>query len=452
MTSTTNSDNKTLIKSALRMAWPSVIESFFVSLVGLMDSLMVSNLGAYAVAAVGLTTQPKFIGLALFFAINIAVSALVAWRKGENNRRGANQIFLTALCFSIVASLVIGALFVVLAGQFMYWAGAEADTHDTATIYLRIVMGGIIFQVISMVINAAQRGSGFTRISMRTNLTSGALNIVFNYLLINGNLGFPAWGVRGAAIGTVISSTVACGMSVHSLFGKDSFVQVGYLWQERIKPAVESGKQLVKFAYATFIEQLLLRFGFLMVALLVANLGTKAFAVQQVGMNIMGLSFAFGDGMQIAAVSLIGQSLGRGQPEVARRYGRICQRLGGCISLILATLYLLGGHWFYSLYFDEFELIDTGVQIMNLMTVIVLMQIAQVIYMGCLRGAGDVKVTVLISLIGVTMVRPLTSYAFAYTLGLGIIGIWLGVICDQFVRMALSYWRFKSGKWMKIKL
>jgi Na+-driven multidrug efflux pump len=258
--------------------------------------------------------------------------------------------------------------------------------------------------------------------------------------------------VRGAAIGTVLSSSVACGMSIHSLFGKNSFVQAGFLWQERIKPAMEAGKQLVRFAYATFIEQLLLRFGFFTVALLVANLGTRAFAVQQVGMNIMGLSFAFGDGMQIAAVSLIGQSLGRGQPELARRYGRICQRIGVAISLVLAVLYLLGGHWFYSLYFDDADLIETGTLIMNLMTVIVIMQITQVIYMGCLRGAGDVKITVLISLIGVVMVRPLTSYFFAYPLGIGIIGIWFGVICDQFIRMALSYWRFKSGKWLKIKL
>jgi putative MATE family efflux protein len=352
----------------------------------------------------------------------------------------------------MVASLVVGALFVGLADPIMSLAGANADTHETGAVYLRIVMGGIIFQVVSMVINAAQRGSGFTRISMRTNLTSGAFNIIFNYLLINGNLGFPAWGVRGAAIGTVFSSMIACGMSIHSLFGKDSFVQAGFLWRERVRPALESGKQLIKFAYATFIEQLLLRLGFLMVAMMVANLGTKAFAVQQVGMNIMALSFAFGDGMQVAAVSLIGQSLGSGQPELARRYGRICQRIGGGISLVLATLYLLGGRWFYSLYFNEPELIEDGVMIMNLMTVIVLMQIAQVIYMGCLRGAGDVKITVLISLIGVTIVRPLTSYLFAYTLGIGIIGIWFGVICDQFVRMALSYWRFSSGKWMKIKL
>jgi Na+-driven multidrug efflux pump len=72
--------------------------------------------------------------------------------------------------------------------------------------------------------------------------------------------------------------------------------------------------------------------------------------------------------------------------------------------------------------------------------------------MGCLRGAGDVKITAIISLIGVTVVRPLSSYIFAYALGIGILGIWLGVICDQLVRMGLSYWRFRSGKWMKIKL
>jgi Na+-driven multidrug efflux pump len=111
----------------------------------------------------------------------------------------------------------------------------------------------------------------------------------------------------------------------------------------------------------------------------------------------------------------------------------------------------LGGRWFYSLYFDDPQMVETGVQIMNLMTVIVVMQIGQVIFMGCLRGAGDVKITAIISLIGVTVVRPLAAYLFAYALGIGIIGIWLGVRCDQIVRLGLSYWRFRSGKWMEIR-
>ncbi len=446
------SDSKPLIKETLHMAWPSVIESFFVAFVGMVDSMMVSTLGPYAVAAVGLTVQPKFVGLSVFFAVNMAVSSLVAWRKGENDRKSANKVFATAALFTVIAGIVISILSILLADPVMRLVGSEADTHDSAVLYFRIIMGGILLTVISLVINAAQRGAGNTKIAMRTNLASNLVNVIFNYLLIGGNLGFPALGIRGAAIATVLGSAVGCGMSIHSLFRKDSLVQISFLWKHKIRPAIEAGKQIYKFAYTALIEQFLLRFGFLLVSILTANLGTEAFALQQVGMNVMALSFSFGDGMQVAAVSLIGQSLGKGKPELAKRYGNICQRMGNIISIVLSILYLIGGRWFFSLYFKEPELIATGVHIMRLMVFIVLMQIAQVIYMGCLRGAGDVRFTALISLAGVAFMRPLSSYILAYPLGLGVIGVWLGCICDQLLRLFLSAWRFRSGKWMKMKL
>ena len=102
-------------KTAINMAWPAVVESFFVAFAGLVDSLMVSRLGSYAVAAVGLTTQPKFIGLAMFFAVNVSISALVARRYGEKQRKDANSIFVTAITFVIIAAIVLSLLFVLLA-------------------------------------------------------------------------------------------------------------------------------------------------------------------------------------------------------------------------------------------------------------------------------------------------------------------------------------------------
>ena len=82
--------NKSSYKTALKMAWPSVLESFFIALAAIIDTIMVGNLGEYAIAAVGLTNQPRLIGLSLFFAINIAVSSLIARRRGQNQQDGAN--------------------------------------------------------------------------------------------------------------------------------------------------------------------------------------------------------------------------------------------------------------------------------------------------------------------------------------------------------------------------
>jgi putative MATE family efflux protein len=202
-------DRRMMTKKAISVAWPAMAESFFVTLAGMIDTMMVSSLGSYAVAAVGLTNQPKFIALTLFFGINIAVSALVARRKGEQRRENANEILLTALGLTVALCAVITAVFVIFTPQIMEIAGSNADTHEAAVEYFRIIMGGTFFSVLTMVINAAQRGSGNTRLSMTTNLTSSVVNVFFNYLLINGNLGFPAWGIRGAAIATVLGTVVS---------------------------------------------------------------------------------------------------------------------------------------------------------------------------------------------------------------------------------------------------
>lgn len=446
------SNNKEHFKRTLKVAWPAVLESFFVAVVGIVDSMMVSQLGEYAVAAVGLTTQPKFIGLALFIATNVAVSALIARRKGQGDREDACKILVTAVSFTLIAGLIISALCVIFASHIIHLAGSEPDTHDASVEYFRIIMGGIIFSMISLVINAAQRGSGNTKIALRTNLVSNIVNVIFNYLLIQGHLGFPALGIKGAAIATVLGTVVACGMSIVSLFDKSSFVSMQYIIKEKYRASVKALKQIFNISLNVFVEQIFLRVGFMSVAVMAAKLGTQAFAAHQVGMNVMALSFSFGDGMQVAAVTLIGQSLGKNEPEMAKKYGTLCQRMGNMISIVLSVTYLLLGRWFFSLYFDEASTIDIGVQIMRVMIFIVLMQVAQVIYMGCLRGAGDVRFTTIASIISVTCIRPMMSYFFAYILNFGIIGVWYGCLCDQLCRLILTQWRFKSGKWMKISI
>lgn len=444
--------NRQGYQTAFHMAWPAVMESFFIALAGMVDSLMVSSMGAYAVAAVGLTTQPKFIGMCLFIATNVSVSALVARRRGEKDRYGANQTLLIAIIFTLVFGTVISAVCVAMADPIIALCGANEDTQDAAALYFRIIMGGMLFNIISMAINAAQRGAGNTKIAMRTNVTSNVVNMIGNYLLIQGNLGFPKMGMTGAALATVFGTVVACVMSICSLIPKENFVSIPYLVKERVRISLKPVKNMVKIASSVFLEQICMRIGFLSVSLMVAKLGTASFAAHQVGMNVMNLSFAFGDGMQVAAVALCGRSLGEKKPEQARMYGIVCQRIGNLISVILSILYLTCGRWLYHLFFDEPEIIAMGAEIVKVLTIIVLLQISQVIYMGCLRGAGDVIFTTIAATVSITFVRPIASYLLGFTLGLGIIGIWLGIVCDQICRVALTQWRFKSGKWMQIKI
>ncbi len=444
--------NKSYIKETFQMAWPSVLESFFVALAGMIDSLMVSTIGAYAVAAVGLTTQPKFIGLALFIAVNVAVSAIVARRKGQQDQYGANQTLMVALTFVVIMGVVVSLICVAFADPIIHLCGSGEDTHDSAVLYFQIIMGGMMFNIISLVINAAQRGVGNTKIAMRTNVTANLLNMIGNYLLIGGNFGFPALGIKGAALATVFGTVVACGMSILSLFSKDGFISVYYMIKKRVHLRISALGNIMNIGSNIFLEQLLLRIGFMSTAVMTAKLGTDAFAAHQVGMNVMSLSFSFGDGMQVAAVALIGRSLGEERPEMAKLYGFICQRMGNGISLILAVLYLLGGRTFFGLYFEESHIVAMGVQIMQVIVIVVMLQISQVIYMGCLRGAGDVRFTTIVSTFSVTFVRTVSSYLLCYPLGLGLMGIWFGVVCDQLCRFILTRWRFRSGVWVKVKI
>ena len=444
--------DKKIIKETISIAWPAVIGSFFTAFVGLVDSYMVSSLGSNSVAAVGLTTQPKFMGLSMFFAINVSMSALVARRRGEDRKEDANRILLSGLLFIILAAVIIGSVLVMTADPIIKFCGSDTDTHDLAVSYFRIVMGGMIFNCIQMGINSAQRGAGNTKITMRTNLTSNIVNVVFNYLLIGGKFGFPALGVKGAAIATVLGTVVASVMSFLSLFKKDCFVSVPYIIKNKIKPSIDAFKSLVKVGYSVFFEQILMRIGFMATSIMAAKMGTDSMAAHQVGMNIMGLSFSFGDGLQATAVALIGRSLGEKNEDLAKEYGRTCRVLGLMISIVLAGLYFFGGRALMSAFFEEEHIVNIGVGITRIIMIVVIFQVSQVVYMGCLRGAGDTGYTAMASIISVTVIRTAFSYVFGYALGFGINGVWMGILADQVARFIFGSVRFRQGKWTKIKI
>ena len=246
---------RSIVRDTITIAWPSVLESFFVCLAGMMDTIMVGSLGSYAIAAVGLSTQPKFLGLAIFLSMNVAVSAVVARRRGEGDREGANRVVRMALLATILLTVVVSAAFVLLASPIVKLVGSQPDTHEYAVEYLQIIMGGTIFNTVSLVLNAAQRGAGNTRIAMTTNLVSNVVNICFNYLLIGGNFGFPALGVRGAAIATVLGTVCACVMSLISCLHKDGFIYLGAVksWvADRFNIGIVMSPLLVVWLYLLF--------------------------------------------------------------------------------------------------------------------------------------------------------------------------------------------------------
>lgn len=439
-------------KKSISIAWPALLEFFFISIADIIDTFMVSGMGPSAVAAIGLTTQPKFIALSFFFAINAAVSALVARRQGEGDRTEANRTLITAIYIVIFFVILVDLLMMPFLSPILKFAGSNPETHNLSISYFQIIMGGLIFNALAMVINAAHRGCGNTQIAFVSNLVSSIVNMTFNYLLIYGNLGFPALGIRGAAIATVLGTVVATIMCLLSLTKKDSYINFKEIIKAKYAYSKTIAKSIANLGFNIFVENISARIGFMITAITAAGLGTEIFAAHNVCMNLLSLTFSFGNGMQVAAIALSGNALGANDKEGAKIYGKVCQQIGFIISVVVSIILIVFGRNIFALFFKDQHIIEYGLIIARFLTLIVLLQISQTIYGGCLRAAGDVKYTLAVALISVTFIRSAVTLFTVHILGMGLAGIWTGVLADQTSRFVTLRYRFYQGDWVNKKI
>lgn len=199
-----------LYKDILHIAWPALMELALTQLVSMADMMMVGGLGHWAISAVGLTTQPKFLLMTIFMALNVGATALVARYRGAGDSEKANAILRQAFIMTFIVSFVSSVLGFIFARPMVAFMGAETEqTLIEGTVYLKIQMAGLTVVGLTSTITACLRGVGDSKTAMIYNLTANIVNVFFNWLLINGNMGFPALGVAGASIATVIGQTVA---------------------------------------------------------------------------------------------------------------------------------------------------------------------------------------------------------------------------------------------------
>lgn len=437
-------------RNFFKIAWPSAVEAFLVGAIGSVDTIMVGTLGDGAITAVGITNQPKFILLAMIFSLNVGVTAVTARRKGQGNQTGANRTLRAGILISTIASILMACIGYVFAHPIMLLAGAEDSYIKDAVTYFRILMFSIPFQALNLTINAGHRGCGKTKISMTTNVTSNLINIFLDYLLINGIAFFPRLEVAGAAIATLMGAIVAFLISFNTLFRRNGYLtffhKAGWgLTNEVLHP-------MIKVSSSAFVEQVFLRIGFMAYAAIVARLGETAYATHIICMNILTLSFCFGDGLSIAASSLVGQNMGAKRPDLSILYGKTGQRLAFMISTVIFFVFIFGRSPLVSLFSRNPDVIALGSGIMILAALGTHMQTSQVVFSGCLRGAGDTTYVAVVSLISVAIIRPLLTWLLCYPIGLGLSGAWIALLVDQCMRLIFSYKRFSGGKWSTIAL
>lgn len=444
-------NSKMLYKDVFRIAWPAFMEFTLSHLASMVDMMMVGRLGPWAITAVGLTNQPKFLLMTAFMAMNVGATALVARYKGEGNYGKCNTVLRQALLLTFILSAIASAIgFIFSEPMVRFMGAADKQTLAGGTIYLQIQMSAFVILALTSTITASLRGVGNSRAALIYNLTANAVNVLFNYLLIHGHFGFPKMGIAGASLATVIGQCVAFILAMIVVLRGDQYLHLRL--KDGFKPRWNTIKSIFNIGIPAMVEQLVMRAGVITYSKTVASLGTVAFATHQVCMNIQAMSFMNGHAFAVSATSLVGQSLGKKRPDMAQAYSRHSRRIGMMVSIILGLIFFFLGEPIVALYSDDASVIAQGAKILMLVALIQPFQSSQFITTGALRGAGDTRATAVIIFITVLLVRPGLAMLTIYVLEWGLKGAWIALVADQLLRSLLVLLRFNSGKWKSIKV
>lgn len=439
-----------LNRDIIRIAWPTCVELLLTQLASMVDMIMVGRLGDWAMTSVGLATQPRFLMMTLFMAMNVGATTMVARYRGMGDRERARKVLQHAMVLSAVLSILCGAVGYALSEPMIAMMGAQdARTLAGGTVYLQIQMAGLVFMGMSSTVTAVLRGVGNARTAMEYNTAANVVNIILNYLLIYGNLGFPRMEVAGASLATILGQGVAFLMAMAAIARKDQYLR--FRWKGIRELDGEALSGMLRVGGPNVLEQLIMRAGLILYGIIVASLGTTDFAVHQVGINLWSFSFVYGQSLSTAATALVGQSLGRRRTDMAQAYGSATRRIGFILSLLLAAVFVLLHRQLVALYNPDPYIVETGSGIVLIIAVLLPLMASQFIVSGALRGAGDTASIAVYMLITVLIIRPAVA-GFLVWKGLGLWGAWIAMGVDQLVRSCLVLLRYYSGKWKTIRL
>lgn len=451
-------------RNVLRIALPSVAEMVLVSLISSVDMMMVGNvLGAEALSSIGLPTQPRMLMLCMFFAMNVGVTTIVARRKGEQRQDSANSTLRNAMMLVLMMSIVLVTLGLVFAVPLMKLAGGDTaesqKVFDDALTYFRIMTYSLPIDALTMCICAAQRGVGKTKITMWVRVLSNLSNMFFNYCLIGGNLGFPRLEVAGAAWASFIGLCIGLFLALCSVMlgGKKNSGYLHISIRDCWHFEKDTMKAITKVSGNAAVEQLGVRFGFFIYARILFSLGTDRYAANQICMQLLNLTFTFGDGLGVAGTALVGQNLGAKRWDLSMLYGKICQRYAVIVSLVLGTVIVVFRYPLASLYIgaqtpNADVVVAYAAETMLVLAAVQPFQISSVVLSGSLRGAGDNLYVAAVATVCVSIVRPLMAFIAVHLLHLGLAGTWIFGLSEIALRFLFFYPRFASGKWKDKKV
>jgi len=437
-------------KEVIKLAAPALAEQIMMSLIGMADMIMVSRIGPAAIAAVGLSNQPMMFAMAIFMALNVGTTAVVARHVGANESDAANETARQSLILVGMLGVIMATVMFFSAEWILLFMGAEPDTMSHAVMYFRIVSVSMIFNTIQMSVNSMVRGAGDTKSPMSNNMTVNVINLIGNFLLINGIWFFPKLGVTGAALATAFSRLVGSILALSLVLIPGKRITVSF--KERFHFNWDIAARVAKIGFPAAVEQFIMRGGMIIFTRTISGLGTVTYAAHQVALNITSLSFTTGMGFAMSATSLVGRSLGAKKPDMAEMLANSAHKLAMMVSGAVAVILFFFGRQVALLYSNDLAVITQAAIALKIIALVQPSQSTQFVLAGALRGAGDTKWPLYSTIIGVWGFRVLLSYLFVQVLGYGLVGAWVAMAVDQFARSSIILYRFRSNKWKHVRV
>lgn len=437
-------------RRVMTIALPSLFELVLSQLFTMVDTIMLgrSSISAVAIAAVGLTNNPMNLMRSILISLNIGTTAGVAWAIGAKEDESAKRIARNAAMLNSIVGLIAAITVYTFAGSIVTFMGAGEDTFGYAREYLQIIAIGLFPQSITFAITASLRGVGQTRLPMTYNLIANMLNVVGNYVFIYGKFGFPAMGVAGAALSTMLSQVIGCVFALLTIFKANTAVRFGFdrEWRLRLKWI----RRILNVGMTSMLEQLIMQVGFIIFARQVSGLGTAVFAAHQIGLSINGLTWMPGQAFGVAATTLAGQCLGAGEKKKATDFVRLIHRMSMCAAAGIAVLFITCSHHIAALYTTDAQVAMLAGGVVKLIALGMPGISTQLPIAAALRGARDTRFPLMASMAGIWIFRVLLAPHFIYTFGWGLTGAWMTIVLDQTTRAVVVYARFKSGRWLTV--
>lgn len=412
-------------RRVLRLAAPVVAEYVLQTMVLAVNTLLVSRAGDTALAAVGISNPIIFLFIAFFGAISIGATVMVAQAHGAGQRDRANHLARQALSWGLIVAAPLSIAAYLLTPAMVGAFGDDAAVQSAAIDYLHVISATSIVLLTSLLCGSALRGAGDGRTPLYAAVLANVANLVASWLLIEGNLGVPGYGITGAAWGSVAGRAVGLAFLLAALFGGRLVISLrGWSgWW----PQLGTGFELFRLGIPAAIEQIFNEAGFAVLTILVATLGAAALAANHIAFTILEMWYMPSLALSVTATALAGQSVGAGRPGEAMTAAVIIRRWTLAWNLLGTAVMVLLARPILNVFSNDASVIEEGVAVMIVVGATLPFFGMWLLTTGALRGSGDTRSPMVRGVIATWLTVGLAWLGVTF-LDLGIGGIWAAYI------------------------